>query len=592
MGETDFLLGNPLGLIYTLNFSTPFNTTQNISAVLGTLPKVSGGAASNLAPTYLDGALLGNNEEFCLFGGMPFSPAFSDSQENSVLCYQRHQYGLVRQDLGPAFRRVAVDPNTTYVAYGGAASAPSENLAWYFSGLRSPTGGKINIPGAGNATEAINVSSTLITMDMTTQGNETFTTNKLPSQIPGRASAELVWVPIGARGILVALGGVVYPDFASFDGSSSNETASVSPPTPLYVSSSLLITRQNAQSPSFMTRIDIYDVASGNWYNQTTKGGPGQLTRGCAVVAPAQDRSSFNIYYYGGYDGLHQTEPFSDNVWVLSLPSFTWVQLSNSTVEGRAGHKCVMPYPDQMLVIGGYPSLSGTVLACLSETIRVFNLSTGIWLDRYDPAVYAKYTVPDTVVKKIGGSGTGGATATTPSPAWDSQDLESVFASPYPTSKITNYYPYASIGPVDNTNPNASSAPVPDEGGGGGVPSYLPPVLGSVLGLVFITMVIVLILLWRRRRLLRGGMSEAGTEDTNGHRITSWLRGQPSEVKAPPTVTTASDYSPQSATDVESVAVDMTPRTIAEMMNTEVQLPAELPGTSPPTSPFLPTLTR
>ena len=324
-----------------------------------------------------------------------------------------------------------------------------------------------------------------------------------------------------------------------------------------------------------MSTIDIYDVAGDKWYRQRTVGGPGQLARGCAVVATAQDRSSFNIYYYGGYDGLNAAEPFSDDVWVLSLPSFTWVNLAPGT-DGRAGHKCVTPYPDQMLVIGGYQggNIRGT-LPCLRETVRVFNLSTGTWLDRYDPAVYSEYSVPEAVYEKIGGTGAGGATATTPSPSgWDEDELGSIFATPYPTSKITTYYPYASVGPTNNTNPEV---PSDDSGDGGGVPSYLPPVLGTVLGVVFLTVVGVLILLWRRRRVLRGTMSEAGTEDTNGHRITSWLRGQLSEVKTPTVAST--DYQPPSATDGDSVGVP--PRSIAEMMNTEVQPIAELAGTSP-----------
>ncbi|KAL2024610.1 hypothetical protein VTK56DRAFT_7653 [Thermocarpiscus australiensis] len=556
---------NPLGLMYTLNFSNPFNTTQNISAVLGTLQKPTGGGdANNLAPNYFDGALLGNHEELFLYGGLlEPTDAFSDPPGNIVLGYQRYQYGPVRETFRPSFVNRELGANTTrYVAYGGAASAPSENLAWYFSGLRSASGGAIYVvSGANETTDAVNVSSTLITLDMEKQQQETFANHTLPAEVPGRANPELVWVPVGPRGILVALGGVVYPDFANYTGESVNEEAS------------------RAQSPSFMSTIDIYDVASGNWYRQRTTGGPGQLTRGCAVVAPAQDGSSFNIYYYGGYDGLHMAQPYSDDVWVLSLPSFTWVKLASSAQEGRAGHKCVMPYPDQMLVIGGYPSLGGAVISCLAETIRVFNLSTGTWLDRYDPAVWSRYTVPSAVREKIGGSGTGGAMATTPNPSgWDSDGLASVFATPYATSKITTYYPYPSVGPTDNTNPSVPiPTPAPDDGGG--VPSYLAPVLGSVLGLVFLTVVALLIFLWRRRKVLRGDPSEAETEDTNGHRIKSWLRGQPSEAKAP-TVTTATDYMPLSATDVETTGVPPA-RPIPEMMDTEVQRPAELPAPPP-----------
>ncbi|KAK4235846.1 hypothetical protein C8A03DRAFT_17452 [Achaetomium macrosporum] len=555
--------GNPLGLIYTLNFSTPFNTTQNISAILGTLSK-GGDGGSNLAPNYEDGALLGNNEEFFLYGGLLVRKQdFSEPPADTVLGYYGYRYGAPEEGFRPQFFNKDLGDNVTrYVAYGGAASAPSENLAWYFSGLRSHGRGPIyDMTSANATTAAIDVSNTLITLDMAEQQRETFTNTMLPSNIRGRANPEFVWVPIGQRGIVVALGGVVYPDFVYINGTSLNVTASES------------------QSPEFMSTIDIYEVASGRWYRQRTTGGPGQLTRGCAVFARAQDGSSFNIYYYGGYDGLHQEQAFSDDVWVLSLPSFTWVQLVSSNVEGRAGHKCVMPYPDQMLVIGGYPSIaSGGTLGCLRETIRVFNLSTGTWIDRYDPAVYSNYTVPSAVYNAIGGSGTGGATATTPSPSgWDSDELASVFATQYPMSKITAYYPYASVGPANNTNPNVPAPSAQDEGGG--VPSYLPPVLGVVLGVVFLTVVAVLILLWRRRRYLRRStMSEAETEDTNGHRIKSWLRGQPSEVKAP--TITSYDYTPPSSTDVDTLGVPQL--SIAEMMNTEVHAPVELPDNSPP----------
>ncbi|KAK3307584.1 uncharacterized protein B0T15DRAFT_574343 [Chaetomium strumarium] len=550
---------NPLGLIYTLNLSTPFNTTQNISAILGTLEK---GAGANLAPNYQDGALLGNNEEFFLYGGVTVpTSAFSDPPGDSVLGYYAYQQSdAPRQVFRPQFLSKPLGVNVTrYVAYGGAASAPSENLAWYFSGLRSRRGGPIYDPNSANDTTApVEVSETLIILDMAEQQRETFTNKPLPPHISGRANPEFVWVPIGSRGIVVALGGVVYPDFVQPDGHSQNATASES------------------QSPEFMSTIDIYEVASGNWYRQQTTGGPKQLTRGCAVVARAQDSSSFNIYYYGGYDGLHQQQAYSDDVWVLSLPSFTWVKLASSDARGRAGHKCVTPYPDQMLVIGGYSDIDPAV--CLKETIRVFNLSAGAWIDRYDPAVYSNYTVPSAVYNAIGGSGTGSATGTTPSPSgWDSNELASVFATPYPMSKITTYYPYASVGPTNTTNPNVP--PPSNEDEGGGVPSYLAPVLGVVLGVVFLTVVAVLLLLWRRRRYLRRStLSEAETEDTNGHRIKSWLRGQPSEVKAP--TITSYDYTPPSSTDVDTTAVPQ--RSIAEMMNTEVHAPVELPGSSFP----------
>lgn len=221
--------------MYTLNFSTPFNTTQNISAVLGTLKKTGGGDANNLAPTYYDGALLANYYELFLYGGLlTKTDAFSDPPGSSVLSYEQYQYGPVRDTFKPSFFNRDLTGNMTrYVAYGGAASAPSENLAWYFSGERSASGGIIHTyKTATNETAARYVSNTLITLDMTTQGHETFTNGTLPSsKIPGRANPELVWVPVGPRGILVALGGVVYPDFDTKFQASANKSVNVGCPS-------------------------------------------------------------------------------------------------------------------------------------------------------------------------------------------------------------------------------------------------------------------------------------------------------------------------------------------------------------------------
>lgn len=558
---------NPLGLVYTLNFSRPFSTSDNLTSIFGSISKVSAGtAAKNLAPNYVDGAMLGNDDEWFLYGGLlRETKEFSPPAATNVFAYLKYQYGVQKDGFLPGFVNDELPEGMTrYVAYGAAAAAPSENKAWYFSGLRAQGFGPIYEPGFNETLTATNVSNTLITLDMGTQQQETWKNETLPSDIPGRANPELVWVPVGKQGILVALGGVVFPDFSSYLSKSPNEPES------------------KAVSPGFMSTIDIYDVAGGKWYRQPATGGPGQLTRGCAVVAPAQDSSSFNIYYYGGYSGLTRSQPFNDDVWVLSIPSFTWTKVVEGTSPGRAGHKCVMPYPNQMFVIGGYPPLSGASLTCLRETVRVLDLSTGTWRTSYDPSKWSNYSIPDAVVKKIGGSPTGGATVTSPSPTgWASTDLAAVFGEKYPANKITTYYPYKVQASGNNTNPDIP--PTSSDSGsssGGGVPAFLPPVLGVVLGLMFVTMIAVLILLWRRRKLLRtrAERSEAGTEDTNGHRIMSWIRGQTNSEKAG--TVASSDETPSSPDDLESVAA-APPRSMAEMMNTEIRAPVELPDTSP-----------
>lgn len=549
----------------------PFNITDNITAIMGQLFKVAEGTkTNNLAPTYIDGAMLANDAEFFLYGGLSRkTDAYTPQDADEVLSYQLYQYGVQKNGFlpGPVQKNLP-EGLTRYLAYGGSASAPSENKAWYFSGMHSPIYGDIFQPSLNDTINAINVSNTLITLDMTTQQQEKWSNVTLPPLIQGRANPDLVWVPVGEQGILVALGGVVFPEFATSAHFSTNEAQS------------------EADSPVFMSTIDIYDVAGNKWYQQPTTGGPGALTRGCAVVAPAQDSSSFNIYYYGGYDGLHPTAEFNDDVWVLSLPSFKWTKLAEGKAEhGRAGHKCFMPYPDQMMIIGGYPSMPGSPVCLNGGIIQLFNLSAGTWMTEYDPMKWSNYSVPDAVLRNVGGSPTGGATATTPGPSgWATAALGQVFATAYPATRIKKYYPYSPAQTKNNTNPSVSEVPQ----GGSGTPKYLAPLLGTIFGLMFITLVITGIFLWRRRNMLKRNPSDFGTEDSNGHRIMSWIRGQPALDHKSTTITTDDTLS---SPGVETPPVLPHPAfpAMTEVMHHEApdtQI-AELMGTL---SPYLPTI--
>lgn len=290
-----------------------------------------------------------------------------------------------------------------------------------------------------------------------------------------------------------------------------------------------------------MSTIDVYDIANDKWYKQPTEDGPGQRTRGCAVVASASDYSSFNIFYYGGFDGISPTQAFSDEVWVLSLPSFTWTKINEGTsLHGRSGHKCFTPYPDQMMALGGYTPLAGSTISCLDKgPVVIFNLTSGEWMDKYDPAEFAAYGVHEKIHSKIGGDASGGATATAPDSGWATPALGEVFGESYDKDKIVTYYPYDPAASTDRPNlDNSDGKDQKSSGGGSGLPSWVAPVLGVVLGLVFVSACLVIFCLWRRRKIFRSRASEAGTEDT-GMRIMTWMRGQQPD-KAP-TVTTSDE---------------------------------------------------
>lgn len=60
--------GNVEGDMFSLNFSTPFDTSKsNLSAILQRIPK-AGGQGNNIAPNYIDGTIFSNNDEMYLYG--------------------------------------------------------------------------------------------------------------------------------------------------------------------------------------------------------------------------------------------------------------------------------------------------------------------------------------------------------------------------------------------------------------------------------------------------------------------------------------------------------------------------------------------
>lgn len=549
---------NPLGIMFTLNFSQPFNTSDNITALFGQLAKGSTDTGTtNIAPNYFDGAMFSNQAEILLFGGLlSDTDGYTQPSGSQGLYYQAYLYGVERTFIKNFGQYELPDGMNRYIAYGGAADAPSEYKSWYFTGMHSPIWSNIYESTTNISNEAVNISSTLITLDTTSELEAVWTNDTLPDSVSGRANPELVWVPVGEEGILVAIGGVTYPEFITVYHESTNETGS------------------KAESPVFMTTIDVYDVANETWYKQTTTGGgPGQLTRACAVVATAADSSSFNIYSYGGYDGLNITGDFNDDVWVLSLPSFTWTQVYAGTAShGRAGQRCVLPYPDQMFVVGGYTSMA-TSEPCLEDNIlQVFNLSSAEWLTSYDPEVWSNYTVPTAVVDVIGGNGQGSATATQPAATggWDSDALGQVFSTAYAKS-IPTYYPYT-VAAATNTTSNSTASETATSKKHS-VPKFLPPLLGVICGLMVVSLAVVGFVLYRKRKLLRRGSqtasrrssrgingaaaSDASTYDTRRNAIAAWLRDI-SSVKRVPTSTVAASYDDaQRAADVTPISPEM-----------------------------------
>lgn len=438
--------------------------------------------------------------------------AFTPPDAQAVLGYEADQYGPVRTGWSRGFIQSTLPGNITrYVSNGAAVSVHSEDLGYYFGGIRGAGWGPIT-----QITKDWYPANTLIEIDMSTMRGEQWSNDTLPDDIPHRAGAEIVWIPVGGRGALITIGGMTAVEDRLPAGLNSTQASDA-----------------EKEAPGFMTSLPVYDIVSKSWYMQNTTGdGPGQRTEFCSVVAPAKDSSSFNIYIYGGYDGLNSTSVPYDDVWILSIPSFTWVKAySGIPAHGRRGHKCERIYPDQMLVIGG---VNPDAQHCVQGgPIQIFNLNTLKFQNLYDPREWSDYAVPDVVTAVIGGNGQGSSTKTT---SFSDKALSALFKAPY-TKTTKTYYPYS----LGSGTPGATNVPTAHPSPNG-LAKWVAPVLGVVLGLIVLSIIAVLILLYRRRKLLRrNSITSSNANSSHNNRILNWVNGmptrQPSDRKSDPSVT-------------------------------------------------------
>lgn len=273
-----------------------------------------------------------------------------------------------------------------------------------------------------------------------------------------------------------------------------------------------------------MNVIDVYDIEASTWYKQATSGPTPEIrVNPCAVAVSAADGSSTSVYMYGGQNLLPYGEQKQyDDMWILTIPSFTWIQVDTSNQAnppGRAGHMCNV-WNSQMIVVGGYV---GQDLSCDSPGTYVFNTSSLEWQNGYvaletddklnrqasqqkDPAALQGsfgYSVPEKVMSVIGGNAVGAATITAPA--------QSATQGPLATGSPITYTVTQSDGSVatETAAPTGTSgAPTTqpnNEGSGssGGGSNIGAIVAGVIAGLLAILAAYLGFCVWLYRKQLR-----------------------------------------------------------------------------------------
>ena len=115
----------------------------------------------------------------------------------------------------------------------------------------------------------LNISNSLLIVDTTEQSYSTWKIPEPQNGVRARSEATMVWLPVGAKGMLVIIGGMLEPTGLMNLGTAWDDDT-------------------HEQGNNFTKEISLYDVASERWFTQNLRPGssePGPLARACAVVA-------------------------------------------------------------------------------------------------------------------------------------------------------------------------------------------------------------------------------------------------------------------------------------------------------------------
>ncbi|KAL8653695.1 MAG: hypothetical protein Q9226_003746 [Calogaya cf. arnoldii] len=396
-------------------FTVDLTKSWDISA-----PSIKGLPQPSGPPAVANGYLWNSYDSLYLYGGIVSDSPPATPDPYSLWEYQIKSGKWIEHSNPKTSKGNNTDPGNQPVQQtgeGAGISIPELGLAYYFAGHLDA----FTTPGWSVQTPRIYLKSLL---EFTFPG---YSNNGVESLAGGKtAGSDGVWRNVTQGGI---------QDQAKFPSRADGVLVHV----PGFGAKGILLSIGGGQEKSFsqMNVIDVYDIATSTWYKQATSGpSPKLRVNPCAVAASAPDGSSTNIYMYGGQNLIPYGQQIQyDDMWVLTVPSFTWVEVDTkgqSVPPARVGASCSI-WDGQIVVVGGY---TGPDLSC--ETgFYVFSAKDLKWENNFnalsggnpqnqqssqekDPAGLSGsygYEVPGAVQSVIGGNSKGGATITAPARA-------------------------------------------------------------------------------------------------------------------------------------------------------------------------------
>ncbi|KAL8653434.1 MAG: hypothetical protein Q9226_003852 [Calogaya cf. arnoldii] len=363
-------------------------------------------------PSLNDGAIFSNDSSLWLYGG-----EVSQSGELKTEPPIPPNY-IWRYDWGSSdWSRVTSSGEPVQRLITGPYTKASDSRTYYLGGQKSANSDALFKKEAGSQHYAVGGLLTFDGSDRSFQNVSTGGLNKAGTMFAGF----LTFIPsVGSQGVLVAFGGVTLDPGAdtSFQFPQGYQISDWHWP---------------------MQNISVYDIGTQVWHQQQASGDtPSWRYQGCAVAVSAPDGSSHSIYVFGGW-GATNTQMNDGNIYVLSIPSLTWIRVTLD-IDQRSRHQCHLMGNHHMLVVGGSRPWGTSyqpqgLLGCdidpkFRQGLGIFSLNNHTWTTDYDPEPGADpYQIHPSISKVIGGNATGGATKRTPDAGFSSVDLRKLMSS-------------------------------------------------------------------------------------------------------------------------------------------------------------------
>ncbi|PQE29945.1 cell wall anchored protein [Rutstroemia sp. NJR-2017a WRK4] len=420
-------------------------------------------SSENVPSVVIGGALFSgsmNDNEIYLYGGT------DQSMNTSFYSYSESipsDQTLLSYDItGHQWQSINVSSaNLQKSSYGASADVPDQGLGFYFNGeINNGTSAETTSFPAYNSIPL----EGMVMVDTVGNTSRNISTSAIDGN--SRTGGILQYVPgVGEKGILVEFGGR-YREA----GVMTNGIGTLAP----------------------MDEIHIFDInsayngGSGSWYTQQASGDlPPKRVQSCSVVAAAADNSSYNIYMYAGQDGLSASY---DDIYVLSLPSFTWIKVYETTPGSpRYGHTCHLVGNRQLLTVGGTTGSLSTSCDWESKGVAIYDMSTLQWGSNFYHDAES-YSLPSNLTAVIGGGPNGSANVTRPAGDFSSAELASLFKQ----TRLAN------TTASNNTNPTSVSPSSPSSSASA-TTNHTGAIAGATIGAIA-AILLVTCALWFFRR--------------------------------------------------------------------------------------------